>query len=56
MNMVRSILLGKQVPKNFLLEAVNWTMHVLNRSPMVVVKDMTPKEAWSGVKPNVDYF
>ena len=29
---------------------------MLNRSPTLVVKDMTPKEAWSGVKPNVDYF
>ena len=29
---------------------------MLNRSPMVVVKNMTPEEAWSGVKPNVDYF
>ena len=31
-------------------------MHVLNRSSTVVVKDMTPEEAWSGVKSNVDYF
>ena len=31
-------------------------MHVLNRSPTVAVKDITPEEAWSGVKPNVDYF
>src|SRR5262249_32519737 len=56
MNMVRSMLSEKQVPKNFWPEAVNWTAHVLNRSPTLVVKDMTPEEAWSGVKPNVDYF
>ena len=56
MNMVRSMLLEKQVPKNFWPEAINWIAHVLNRSPTLVVKDMTPKEAWSGVKPNVDYF
>ena len=56
MNMVRSILSDKQVPKNFWLEVVNWTMHELKRSPTVIVKDMTPEEAWSGVKPNVDYF
>ena len=31
-------------------------MHVLNRSPTVVVKDMTLEEAWIGIKPNVDYF
>ena len=56
MNMVRSILSKKQVPKNFLPEAVNGTVHVLNRSPTMVVKYMTPEEAWSGVKPNIDYF
>ena len=56
MNMVRSILSEKQVPKNFWQEAVKWTVHVLNKSPIVVVKDMTLEEAWSGVKSNVDYF
>ncbi|RVX17651.1 Retrovirus-related Pol polyprotein from transposon TNT 1-94 [Vitis vinifera] len=56
MNMVRSMLSEKQVPKNFWPEAVNWTAHVLNRSPTLAVKGVTPKEAWSGVKPNVDYF
>ena len=56
MIMVRSILSEKQVPKNFWPEAVNWTVHVLNRSSTVVVKDMTPKEPLSGVKPKVDYF
>ena len=56
MNMVRSMLSEKQVPKNFWLEAANWTVHVLNRSPTLAEKDMTPEEAWSGVKPNVDYF
>ena len=56
MNMVRSMLSEKQVPKNFWSEAVNWIAHVLNRSPTLAVKYMTLEEAWSGVKPNVDYF
>ncbi|WKA06415.1 hypothetical protein VitviT2T_024314 [Vitis vinifera] len=56
MNMVRSMLSEKQVPKNFWPEAVNWTTHVLNISPTLAVKGVTPEEAWSGVKPNVDYF
>ena len=56
MNMVRSMLSEKQVPKNFWPEAVNWTTHVLNRSPTLAVKGVTLEEAWSGVKPNVDYF
>lgn len=56
MNLVRSILSEKKVPKSFWPEAVNWITHVLNRSPTRVVQDATPEEAWSGVKPNVDYF
>ena len=30
-------------------------MHVVNRSSTMVVKNMTLEEAWSGVKPNVDF-
>ena len=56
MNMVRSMLSEKQVPKNFWPKTVNWIVHVLNRSPTLAVKDTTPDEARSGVKPNVDYF
>ena len=29
---------------------------MFNKSCTVVLKDMTSKEAWSDVKPNVDYF
>ena len=56
MNMVRSMISKKQLPKHFWPEAVNWTVHVLNRSPTVVVKNKTLEEAWSGVKPSVEHF
>ena len=56
MNMVRCMLYEKQVPRNFWPEAVNWTVHVLNRCPTVAVKNKTPEEAWSDVKPSVEYF
>ena len=45
MNMVQSMLLEKKLPKNFWPEAVNWTVHILNRSPTLAVKNMTPEEA-----------
>jgi len=45
MNMVRSMLSGKQVPKKLWPEAVNWTTHVLSRSPTLAVKEMTREEA-----------
>lgn len=56
MNMVRSMLSEKMIPKTFWPEAVNWTVYVLNRSPTLAVKNVTPEEAWSGVKPSVEHF
>ncbi|KAG7544127.1 GAG-pre-integrase domain [Arabidopsis thaliana x Arabidopsis arenosa] len=56
MEMVRSILNEKEVPQRFWPEAVIWAVHVLNRSPTSVLKEKTPEEMWSGVKPTVDYF
>lgn len=46
----------KKVPKSFWPEATRWCIHVLNRSPTLVVKNLTPEEAWSGEKPSVDHF
>lgn len=56
LNMVRSILTMSGVPKSFWPEAVNWSVHILNRSPTFSVQNMTPQEAWNGRKPSVDYF
>lgn len=56
MNTVRSMLAEKKIPKMFWPEAVKWCVHIQNRSPTVAVKEKTPEEAWSGVKPTVNYF
>lgn len=56
MNMVRTMLSEKGIPKPFWPEAVNWSNHVLNRCPTLAVKNITPEEAWSGTKPSVDHF
>ncbi|TXG72550.1 hypothetical protein EZV62_001129 [Acer yangbiense] len=56
MNLVRSMLSEKKIPKTFWPEAVNWTVYILNRSPTLVVKNITPEEAWSGIKPSVEHF
>jgi hypothetical protein len=56
MNMVRSMLAGRNVPKLFWPEAVKWACYVMNRSPTLSVKNMTPEEAWSGEKPSVHHF
>ncbi|XP_073264776.1 uncharacterized protein [Populus alba] len=44
------------LPKTFWPEAVKWTFYVLNRCPTLAVKNITPQEAWSGVKPSVEHF
>lgn len=56
MNMVRSMLVEKKVPKMFWPEAVKWSVHILNRCPTLAVQNKTPEEAWSGVKPTINYF
>ena len=45
MNMVRSLLVEKNVPRKFWAEAVNWALYVLNRCPTSSVKETTPEEA-----------
>ncbi|GKV23723.1 hypothetical protein SLEP1_g33425 [Rubroshorea leprosula] len=56
MNMVRSLMSKSDVSKEFWPEAINWSVHILNRSPTSPVPDLTPEEAWSGRRPAVDYF
>ncbi|GAU43011.1 hypothetical protein TSUD_28300 [Trifolium subterraneum] len=40
-----SMIAGMNVPKVFWPEAVKWATHVMNRSPTLSVKDITPEEA-----------
>ncbi|GAA0187368.1 hypothetical protein LIER_34656 [Lithospermum erythrorhizon] len=56
LNMVRSLLSAKGMPKEFWSEAVVWTCHILNRCLTLAVKNMTPQEAWSKVKPSVEHL
>ncbi|OMO52806.1 Integrase, catalytic core [Corchorus capsularis] len=56
LNMVRTFLRRSGVPKTFLLEAVNWSIHILNRSPTLAVQNITSEEAWYKMRPNVYHF
>ena len=56
MSMVRSMLTTRRISKSFWPEAVNWSVHVLNRCPTFAVKNMTLEEAWATHKPTVDHF
>lgn len=56
MNIVHSILIGRNFPKTFWPEATKWCVHIINKSPTTIIQDKTLEEAWSVVKPFVDYF
>jgi hypothetical protein len=56
MNMVRCLLAARDIPKLFWPKAVKWAIYVLNRSPTLSVKNITPEEAWSDKKPSVKHF
>jgi len=43
MNMVQAMIIGRNVPKIYWLEATKWCVHILNRSPTLVVQDKTPE-------------
>ncbi|GJV64547.1 putative RNA-directed DNA polymerase [Tanacetum coccineum] len=55
-NMVVTLLSAKNMPKIFWAEATAWSFYVLNRSTTKALSDVTPQEAWSGLKPTVNHF
>ncbi|KAK2365584.1 putative mitochondrial protein [Trifolium repens] len=56
MNMARSMLKGKNMPHKFWGEATSTAVHIINRSPTKKLKNKTPYEAWTGLKPSVSHF
>ncbi|KAJ3708478.1 hypothetical protein LUZ61_012183 [Rhynchospora tenuis] len=56
LDMVRSMLKSKNMPKDFWAEAVRCAVYIQNRSFQARLKDKTPQEAWSGIKPTVSHL
>lgn len=56
LNMVRSMLKSKKMPKEFWAEAVACAVYLTNRSPTRSVHEKTPQEAWSGRKPGISHL
>jgi len=46
----------KNLPNYFWAEAVATTVYIMNRTPTIVVRGMTPEEKFIGKKPNVSHF
>ena len=53
---VRAMLIQVKLPQRFWVEALSTAVYLHNRSPTKGVTDMTPFEAWTGVKPNVSHL
>jgi hypothetical protein len=47
---------AKSLPQRLCVEALNCATYIQNKSPRRYVKDKTPYEAWSGLKPEVTHF
>jgi hypothetical protein len=47
---------AKSLPQRLWAEALNCATYIQNRSPHRSIKDKTPYEAWSGLKPEVTHF
>ncbi|KAJ3701279.1 hypothetical protein LUZ61_004984 [Rhynchospora tenuis] len=56
LDMVRSMLKSKNMPKEFWAEAVQCAVYFQNRCPTASLEKMTPQEAWCGVKPAVSHL
>ena len=56
LDMVRSMLKSKRMPKEFWAEAVQCAIYVQNQCPHAKLDDQTPQEAWSGQKPTISHL
>jgi len=53
---VRSMLGDAELPPTFWAQALSTAVYLRNRSPTKALKDITPYEAWTGEKPNVEHL
>eukprot|EP00253_Pinus_taeda_P002428 PITA_02428 len=54
--MANCMLQSKGLGLNFWAEAINYANYMVNRTPTKVLKNITPEEAQSSIKPNVSHF
>eukprot|EP00253_Pinus_taeda_P022965 PITA_22965 len=47
---------SKELSLNYWAEVINYANYILNRTPTKALKNITPEEAWSSIKPDVSHF
>ena len=50
------ILQSKGLGLNFWVEEINYENYIVNHIPAKVLRNITPEEAWSSIKPDVSHF
>ena len=56
LDMARSLLKAKKLPKQYWAKAVSCAVYLLNRCPTKSLQGVIPEEAWSGHKPSVTHL
>ncbi|MCH3501752.1 hypothetical protein LDA67_14910, partial [Enterococcus faecium] len=54
--MANWMLQSKGLSLSFWAEAINCANYIINCTPTKVLKNITPEEAWSSIKPDVSHF
>ena len=54
--MANCMLQSKGLILNYWAEAINCANYIINHTPTKVLKNITPEEAWSSIKPYVSHF
>ena len=54
--MANCMLQSKGLGLNFWAEAISCANYIVNHTPTKVLKNITPEEAWSSIKPDVSHF
>jgi len=50
------MLQSKGLSLNYWAEAINCANYIINRTPTKFLKNITPEEAWSSIKPDMSHF
>jgi hypothetical protein len=54
--MANCMIQSKGLSLNYWVEAINFANYIVNRNPIKALKNITPEEAWTKIKPDVNHF
>jgi hypothetical protein len=54
--MANCMIQSKQLSPHFWAEAINCVNYIVNHTPTKALKNITPEEAWSKIKPDISHF